>query len=86
MHFVTKATAITNIDSKCHIKKLKSSRTCLIGYSGFISHEWYLLLILSLGADTDTHTHTHTYAYQLPRQKQFQETRRVPGLKMTNQI
>ena len=37
------------IDSKCHIKKLKSSRTCLIGYSGFISH--------SLGGG-------HTYVHQ----------------------
>ena len=35
-HFVAKATPISYIDSKCHIKKLKSIRTCLIGYSGFI--------------------------------------------------
>ena len=43
IRFVTKATPINHIDSKCHIKKLKSSRTCLIGYSGFISHEQYLI-------------------------------------------
>ena len=41
------------------VKKLKGSRTCLIGYSGFISHE--LRIINSLGADTHTHTHTHTH-------------------------
>ena len=39
MCFVTKVTPINNIDSKSHMKKLKSSRTFLIGYSGFISHE-----------------------------------------------
>ena len=33
---VGKATPISYIDSK---KKLKSSRTCLIDYSGFISHD-----------------------------------------------
>ena len=33
--FVTKATP----NSKYHISKVKSSRTYLIGYSGFISHE-----------------------------------------------
>ena len=51
MCFVTKATPISNTDSKCHIKKLKRSRTCLIGYSGFISCEW---LFNSLGGG---HTH-----------------------------
>ena len=49
------------IDRKCPIKKLKSSRTCLIGYSGFIHMN-------SLGADT------HTCTYRLHGQKQFQET------------
>ena len=33
--FVSKATPIGYIDSKCHIKRL-SSKTCLIDYSGFI--------------------------------------------------
>ena len=37
-----------------HGKKLKSSRTCLIGYSGFISREWFLI------AHGDGHTDTHT--------------------------
>ena len=60
MRFVTKTMPIDNIDSKCHIKKLKSSRTCLIGYSGFISHEWFLM---PWEGDTHTHTHTHTHAY-----------------------
>ena len=78
-HFVTKALPINNIDSKCRTKKLKSNRTGLIGYSGFISHEWFLIV---RGADTHRQTHTHTYAYRLPRQKQFQETRHMRGLKI----
>ena len=41
------------IDSKCHMSKLKSSRTCLIGYSGFISSEWFFI---AWGW-----THKHTY-------------------------
>ena len=36
---VTKAPPINSIDSKCHTEKLKGSRTCLIGYSDFISRE-----------------------------------------------
>ena len=51
MHIVTKATPISNIDSKCHTKKLISNRICLISYSGFISCEWYLI--------TCGRTHTH---------------------------
>ena len=43
MRFVTKAPPINSIDSKCRTNKLKSSRTYLIGYSGFISREWFLL-------------------------------------------
>ena len=43
-----------NIDIKCLTTKLKSSRTCLIGYSGFISHKWFLI-----AREADTHTHTH---------------------------
>ena len=56
MHFVTKAMPISNITSKCSKKILKSSRTCLIGYSGFISREWLL-------GQTLTHTinNLHTY-------------------------
>ena len=37
--FVTKAPPINSIDSKCRTEKLKGSRTCLIGYSDFISRE-----------------------------------------------
>ena len=48
IHFVTKAMPINSNDRK----KLKSSRTCLIGYSDFISREW-------LG-DIHTQTNTHT--------------------------
>ena len=56
MHFVTKAPPINTIDSKCCTKKLKSSRTFLIGYLGFISCEWFLIAWRA-----DTHTDTHTY-------------------------
>ena len=56
MHFITKATPIGYIDIKCHIIKLKSSETCLIGYLGLITCD-------SLEADTQTHT------YSLPGQK-----------------
>ena len=84
MRFVTKALPISSIDSKWHIKKLKSNRTCLIGYSGFISHEWFLI---AWGTDTYTRAHTQTRILTSAR-KQFQETRyasafsrRVPGLK-----
>ena len=67
--FVTKAMPISYIDSKCHIKKMKRSRTCLIGYSDFISHEWIFIV---WGA---THTQTLT--------SQTKETRRMPaGFKM----
>ena len=37
MYFVTKAKPINSTDGICHIKKLKSSRTRLTSYSGFIS-------------------------------------------------
>ena len=33
MRFITKVTTINNMRNQCHIKKLKSSRTSLIGYS-----------------------------------------------------
>ena len=53
MHFTTKAPPINNIDSKCNTKKLKSSRTCLIGYKiSFHVNGFY-----SLGRG---HTNTHT--------------------------
>ena len=53
-------------------KRLKSSQTCLIGYSVFISHDWFFI------AWWWTHRYTHT----LPGQKQFQETRYKAGLKI----
>ena len=52
--FVTKATPIDCINGKHHIKKLKSSRTCLTGYSVFISCEKFLI------AWGWTHTYTQT--------------------------
>ena len=36
-------------------KETEISRTCLIGYSGFISCEWFLI---AWGEDTHTHAHT----------------------------
>ena len=56
MHFITKATTINNINSKCYIKKLKSSRTCLIGYSCFILREWFLIAQGWTYRQTDIHT------------------------------
>ena len=72
MLLVTKAPPNNSINSKWHTKKLKSSRTCLIGYSDFISHEWLLI------ARGWTHTQIDIHAHRLHRQKQFQETRSVP--------
>ena len=46
--------SIISIASVIIIKKLKASRTCLIGYSDFISHEWFLI------AWRRTRTHMHT--------------------------
>ena len=62
-HFVTEV----SINSKCLVKKLKSSRTCLIGYLGFISREWFLI---ALGVDTKTDRHTtHTHVIAISRTK-----------------
>ena len=52
--FVTMAPPISNIDSKCH---RKAGRTYLIGYSGFISREWFLI----------AHTRTRTRFHELTR-------------------
>ena len=41
------------IDSECRTKKPKSSRTCLIGYLGFILRKRFLI------AQGQTHTHTY---------------------------
>ena len=54
--FVTKAMPIDGIDGKCHIKKLKSSRTCLTGYSAFISHEKFFN-----GLRADTHIRPNVF-------------------------
>ena len=51
----------------------KSNRTCLIGYSGFISREWFLI------ADTHIHTHTHTHTYiNFPDKSNFKK----PGTRL----
>ena len=55
--FVTKATPINSIDSKCRIKKPENSITYITGYSGFISRE---LFLIAWGAGTHTHTDVHT--------------------------
>ena len=57
MRFVTKPTSISYIDSKCRIKKLKSSWTCLFGN---IQTSFHVNSFYSLGADTHTHTHLQT--------------------------
>ena len=76
MHFVTKAPPISNIDSKSHIKKLKSSRTCLIGY---ISCEWLLI------AWGHTHTHTHIDFVDENNFKKPGMHRQKLGLKITSE-
>ena len=45
------------MDSKYHIKRLKSSRTCLLGYSGFIACEQFFI---AWGVDTHTHAYILT--------------------------
>ena len=55
--FVNKVMPINNIDSKCRIKKPESSIGYITGYSGFISHELFLLA----WGRTHTRTHTHTH-------------------------
>ena len=65
------------IDVKYHIRKQKSCRTGLAGYYTCFLHE--LLLTLS-------GVNTHIYTYKLPRQKQYQETRHVPGLKTKESV
>ena len=65
---------INSIDTKCHTEKLKGSRTCLIGYSDFISHEEFLI------AQGRTHTHTRI---PTSRTKTISRTRCAPGLIMS---
>ena len=68
---VTKATPIHYIHSKCHINKLKSSKTCLIGNSSFV-------LFYVNGSSWPGgwgHTHKHTRF----RIKMISRTRQVPA-------
>ena len=65
-----KAPPINSIDRKCRTEKLKGSRTCLIGYSDFISHEWFLI---TRGAHTNRHTHRHTHTYRCPHDINFKK-------------
>ena len=60
--FITKATPINNIDSRCCIKKPETNIAYITGYSGFISRELFLL------AWGQIHTHILTSA-----RKQFQK-------------
>ena len=70
---ITKATAVHFIDSKYHIKKLKSCRTGLANHKGSTSHHILPLVINSFWGE-----HTRI---PMCRRKQFQETWQVPGLK-----
>ena len=78
MHFITKATPINNIDSRCRIRKPESSIAYITGYSGFISRE---LFLLAWGANTHTHTyqHPHESDFKKPGERRWH----APGLKMT---
>ena len=51
-----------------HISEVKSSSTCLIGYSD-----------LNSSKPGSEHISTHTHVYRLARQKQFQETMSTPA-------
>ena len=67
---ITKGTLFVYIDSK-----LKSSRTCLIGYSGFISCEWFFI---AWGTGTHTRTRMHTHAHtqtDFPDKSNFKKQR-----------
>ena len=75
--FITKAPPINSIDSKCHIERLKSSKTYLIGYySDFISREWFLIA----WGWTHTRACTHT---DFPDKRNFKKPggQHAPGLK-----
>ena len=60
MRFITKAMPINSIDSRCCIRKAKSSITYITSYSSFISRE---LFLIAWWADTHTHTNMHTNVY-----------------------
>ena len=80
MRFVTKATPIGYIDSKCHIKRLKSSKTYLIGFQDShhaTSYSW------SRGW-THTHTHIHTNTHTDVRTKVISRNQARAGLRWFN--
>ena len=54
---LTKATHISFINGKCHIKKQKSYKIGLTGFYMYLSHE---SLVVPSGW---THTHVHTYTH-----------------------
>ena len=77
--FVTKALPISYLDSKCHIKKMKSSRTCLTNHTGQLH---IMPLVIMPSREGTTHTNTNTFW-----ESNFYKPgvpacgRRVPGLK-----
>ena len=62
MHFVTKVTSIRNVDSKCYsnYKEPKKQKDFLIGYSSFISHEWFIGASLSPATSLVRSSHIQT--------------------------
>ena len=79
---VTKATPIHFIDGKCH-EDGKIHKTCLTNQTGFVSHHIMPKIFNALRGGDTAHTRTHTHAPILThKQKQFQEIRHAPGLKI----
>ena len=76
--FVTKAPPINNIDSKCRTRKLKSSRICLIDYSGFILRKWFLI--------TRGRAHTHTGFLDKSNFKKAVAYRPLAGTRLVLQV
>ena len=72
-----------------YAEMVKSSRTCLIGYAGFISREWFLIAWgwthTHMYTHTCTHTHTctytHTHAYTHTHIHTHTLTYQLPGHK-----
>ena len=74
MRFVTKATPIGYIDIASIIE---ANLKAIVGYSDFISREWFFI--------TWGWTHTHIQTHILTSTpKGFQETRHAPGLKQNS--
>ena len=79
MGFVTKAIPINNIDSRCHIKKLEDSMAYMADYSGFISHE---LFLMAGGWHTCAHACSHLHGGNFGGPGPCRPTgQHVPGLK-----